>query len=433
MKKRRSKERQIIKRLYEKGRETTVSAEKKTYSAKRHTARPEKIEFKAHIPRPAAVELKKPPAKPDAIPERAHSPAKRVIVDDFNLPSHYGATKLILMAKDPLWIYAYWEIAQDSIARLRNVISQEEIERSRTILRMYDVSLVDFNGSNANRSFDIEVGRDANNWYINLWNDSVSYVGEIGFRSEDGRFFPVTRSNCITTPRLTYSPRTEQIWMKVEESAPVSAYVVSGFKLPKPSRDVPPQAAPEHYSRRRKKIIYISEDEIRGYYDKLSPLLREVIAPRIRIINKPLGYGKKTEFYLEGETKEERTEILSRLPKEYFIRRMILSSSLDVIVLGGGSEERMRGPGGSSDFVRERIRQRGFFFEIGTELIVYGRTEPDAEVYLGNKKVDLRKDGTFTLRFALPDGKIPLEFTAISNDKEATRKINTYVERRPHS
>ena len=70
-----------------------------------------------------------------------------------------------------------------------------------------------------------------------------------------------------------------------------------------------------------------------------------------------------------------------------------------------------------------------FYFEIGTELIVYGRTEPDAEVWLENKKIHLRQDGTFSLRFALADGVIPLGFQAISNSKKHVRRIITKVER----
>ncbi len=47
----------------------------------------------------------------------------------------------------------------------------------------------------------------------------------------------------------------------------------------------------------------------------------------------------------------------------------------------------------------------------------------------GEKEVKLNFDGTFSLRFALPDGKIPLDFTAHSYDKLEKRSINTAVER----
>jgi len=93
-------------------------------------------------------------------------------------------------------------------------------------------------------------------------------------------------------------------------------------------------------------------------------------------------------------------------------------------------------PGGASEILssgaserHQGAKARKFFFELWTELIVYGRTEPDAMVKHGDKVVTLRPDGTFTMRFALPDGNIPLDFTATSNDKVETRRIATAVER----
>ncbi|MGL5095621.1 MAG: DUF4912 domain-containing protein, partial [Planctomycetia bacterium] len=46
-----------------------------------------------------------------------------------------------------------------------------------------------------------------------------------------------------------------------------------------------------------------------------------------------------------------------------------------------------------------------FMFQVDAELIVYGRTRPDAVVELYGKPVPLRPDGTFTMRCALPDGR----------------------------
>jgi len=59
-------------------------------------------------------------------------------------------------------------------------------------------------------------------------------------------------------------------------------------------------------------------------------------------------------------------------------------------------------------------RQRSFWYTLNAELIVYGATEPDAKVTLQGSQVNLRPDGTFTARFALPDGEqaIPVSFTS---------------------
>ena len=42
-------------------------------------------------------------------------------------------------------------------------------------------------------------------------------------------------------------------------------------------------------------------------------------------------------------------------------------------------------------------------FDIDAELIVYGKTDPAAHCTLQNEPVKLRPDGTFTMRFSLPD------------------------------
>lgn len=77
-----------------------------------------------------------------------------------------------------------------------------------------------------------------------------------------------------------------------------------------------------------------------------------------------------------------------------------------------------------------KIKKRGFWFVLDCELIVYGATEPDATVTMQGKPVKLRPDGTFTLRFALPDGKLVLDAKAISADKIEERNIIPIVERR---
>ena len=61
-------------------------------------------------------------------------------------------------------------------------------------------------------------------------------------------------------------------------------------------------------------------------------------------------------------------------------------------------------------------RPKGFWFNINAELIIYGATEPDARVTLGGHEIKLRPDGSFSYRFALPDGKYDLPAVAVSAD-----------------
>ena len=72
---------------------------------------------------------------------------------------------------------------------------------------------------------------------------------------------------------------------------------------------------------------------------------------------------------------------------------------------------------------------RDFHFEIDAELIVYGCTEPNAQVTLQGEPVQLRPDGTFTVRFSLPDSRQIIPAVAASPDGVEERTIVLAVER----
>jgi hypothetical protein len=48
--------------------------------------------------------------------------------------------------------------------------------------------------------------------------------------------------------------------------------------------------------------------------------------------------------------------------------------------------------------------------------VLYGSTEPGAKVTIGDQTIPVRPDGTFSFRFALPDGSFPLPLSAHSAD-----------------
>jgi hypothetical protein len=72
---------------------------------------------------------------------------------------------------------------------------------------------------------------------------------------------------------------------------------------------------------------------------------------------------------------------------------------------------------------------REFHFQLDAELIVYGVTEPNAHVTLQGEPVQLRPDGTFTVRFSLPDSRQIIPAVASSADGIEERTIVLAVER----
>jgi len=98
-------------------------------------------------------------------------------------------------------------------------------------------------------------------------------------------------------------------------------------------------------------------------------------------------------------------------------------------------EERLRRPLGSPAVTSFGSgawlpgRGRSFWFRLDAELIVYGATEPQARVTLQGEPVKLRPDGTFTMRFSLPDSRQIIPAVAVSADGIEERTIVLAVER----
>jgi hypothetical protein len=74
-------------------------------------------------------------------------------------------------------------------------------------------------------------------------------------------------------------------------------------------------------------------------------------------------------------------------------------------------------------------KMKKFFFDINAELIVFGQTDSTASVRLQNEPVKLRSDGSFTMRFSLPDSRQIIPCVATSADGLEEQTIVLAVER----
>lgn len=83
----------------------------------------------------------------------------------------------------------------------------------------------------------------------------------------------------------------------------------------------------------------------------------------------------------------------------------------------------------SSQALQRPGEQKPFWLVADCELILYGATEPDAFVTVSGRRVNLNPDGTFSMRFALPDGAVDLPVKALSKDETDSRGIDIKVTR----
>jgi len=101
-------------------------------------------------------------------------------------------------------------------------------------------------------------------------------------------------------------------------------------------------------------------------------------------------------------------------------------------------EERLRRPMSSPVFARYGAgsgallangQRRKFSFELDAELIVFGSTEPDAHVTIQGNPVQLRPDGTFTVRYSLPNCRQVIPAVAQSANGVEQRTVVLAIER----
>lgn len=134
-----------------------------------------------------------------------------------DIPSGYGKTESFLLPKDPAWLFLFWEITQSTLECVKSQYGQETLEKARTVIRLHDVTGVElFDGTNSVRFYDMPVIFEARSWYINAPESGRTYLADLGYLTEDGRFILITRSNITSVPSGRISNVVDDKWMIVE-------------------------------------------------------------------------------------------------------------------------------------------------------------------------------------------------------------------------
>ncbi|MGE5279354.1 MAG: DUF4912 domain-containing protein [Deltaproteobacteria bacterium] len=266
-------------------------------------------------------------------------PAK-IPIEQRALPEGYDEDVCVLQVRDPWWAHVYWDLRFKTWDACRSRYGAD-FEKSRWILRAYDISFIKFDGTNAHRSFDTSIDVKARNWYLNLGAPGTSWCLDLGFVLPDGRFIALVRSNVAALPLDGPSWMTDEEWM-------------------------------------------IPDDAFRRLYGMSVGLGPNVSSP-------------------VGKLWQER------------LKRDVSSGAVTSMV---------------SSPVGRKGEKLPFWLVVDCELIVYGATEPDARVTVQGKPITLRKDGTFTLRYALPDGRQDIPVVARSAKIDETRTITPIVTRK---
>lgn len=132
------------------------------------------------------------------------------------IPGNYGDNRIVLMVRDPEWLFVYWELQGKFVDDVRSAMGSMAYS-AKTVLRVYDVTDIIFNGNNAHKYFDIEITGGARSWYIKAGESNRSFCVDMGFLTSSGTFFVIVRSNVVKTPRVGVSEIIDEEWMSIKE------------------------------------------------------------------------------------------------------------------------------------------------------------------------------------------------------------------------
>ncbi len=129
------------------------------------------------------------------------------------LPAGYDEDRITLMARDPSLTYAYWEATPERLEKERSWFGMA----SELVVRIYDITGVQFDGRNALGYFDQNVAEPTGSWYFETGRPGHSFCADLGIRAPEGRFLTLARSNYITMPRDGVSDVIDEEWMLADE------------------------------------------------------------------------------------------------------------------------------------------------------------------------------------------------------------------------
>jgi uncharacterized protein len=369
-----------------------ASAVKPQAAAKEAAAKPKSAAKKpasaAPVVPPILLEGDQPPAPAVGGPGQRYAlgptpPSDHIGGASGELPEAYGTKRLLLAARDPHWLYARWDLSR-SQQRGYNALSIDH----HLVLRIF------LHEAKGHPLVEVHVHPESTHWFIPVAHAGTKYVGELGYYATDGVWNNISTSGATLTPPdsmsedygaefatiptdIPFAQLMELAQTAVQENVPLVEIIqqlrASGYKLP--TAQISEKWTPE---RQRAVAAIITMDSVRRVW---------------------MGSLEITELI----RRQLQQEISSMSAAQFGVPGSMLGgiSSISSVTSPFGGQE----------------RKKGFWFNVNAELIIYGATEPDAQVTIGGREIKLRPDGTFSYHFILPDGKFELPAVAISSDK----------------
>ena len=315
-----------------------------------------------------------------------------------------------LHARDPYCLYCCWSYRAEELAGYAAAVGGD------WQLKIYSID--DF--LQPRRVVRFPLGAD--HAFTEVDMPGMVYVAEIGLARGDGRWETHARSNRAATPAVAKppvevsEPRPSPVftpWLPPAQSRTVELAHVSdgpavtpvvptgkvtsfGAEIPTSRFGTPPRRA-ETLGIFRVEVpdpeSAVKAWQVAGFETRGGPFSADIITP---VWTETTGFPAASKAVSCARPGEATSEQLAVLPP-----------SGDTV------------PGSMPPTTPGTPRE--FWMRVNAELVIYGSTDPAAAVRIADQAVRLRPDGSFSFRFALPDGDYPLNVVARSGDGVETR------------
>ncbi|MDB6018760.1 MAG: hypothetical protein JWR19_3249 [Pedosphaera sp.] len=302
------------------------------------------------------------------------------------LPEAYGTQQLLLTARDPHWLYARWDLTRQQ-QREYNALSADR----HLVLRVY------IDAVKGEHFLQVHTHPESTHWFIHVGRAGTKYIAQLGYFQPNGKWVGISTSEATMTPPDTMSDDITAQFATIPIEVPFA------------------------------ELMALANAAVRQNI------------PLAEIIQQLRAHGQ-TQFPKEtaapGKWTPEQERALSAIITMDRVRRVWMGSleitelirrqlQQDISSMSAAQLSLPTSPGGAISSVSSPFggleRKKGFWFNVNAELIIYGATEPDAQVTIGGRVIKLRSDGTFSYRFALPDGDYELPAVAVSADQTDAR------------
>ncbi|MGF1520646.1 MAG: DUF4912 domain-containing protein, partial [Nodosilinea sp.] len=342
------------------------------------------------------------------------------------LPDGYGDSRIVLMARDPQWAYAYWDTPHTHKEELRRQGGEH------LALRLYDVTGINLDHQAPHSLQQVACDEMAREWCMQIPVSDRDYQVEIGYLAGDGRWLVLARSNTIRIPPVYPSDWTEEHFLTVAWQENLRGQTIVTL--------IDPSTAGANAGLHEQLYALAQGGEALRVDGSLFGSMQHMagsMAPSVSSFIYASGAGLGAAAMVPGLTMSGVSGFtLSGFPSPEAEFPGLTMSGVSGLTMSGVSGLTMSGFSGLSmsgvglGASMPPLRPRKFWLVADAELIVYGATEPDASVTVAGVPIELSEDGTFRFQTSFQDGNIDYPIMAVAADGEQSRNIHLTFERR---